>query len=54
MAQSLRLGVVAEGVETEEQCAYLRSRRCDTMQGHYFSKALPANEFGALLREKTH
>ncbi|HSB51863.1 MAG TPA: EAL domain-containing protein [Dissulfurispiraceae bacterium] len=49
MAQSLHLSVVAEGVETVEQLNYLRSRRCDLMQGHYFSRPLPAQEFAALL-----
>jgi diguanylate cyclase (GGDEF)-like protein len=50
MAQNLRLSVVAEGVETEEQLVYLRSRKCDRMQGYYFSKPLPAREFASLLQ----
>jgi len=41
MAHSLRLKVVAEGVETEEQARTLRSLRCDQMQGFLFSKPLP-------------
>lgn len=49
MARSLNLSVLAEGVETEAQAAFLRARRCDSMQGFLFSKALPAEEFSALL-----
>jgi len=49
MAQSLKLAVVAEGVETEEQLAFLGDRRCDRMQGFLFSPAVPAAECGELL-----
>jgi diguanylate cyclase (GGDEF)-like protein/PAS domain S-box-containing protein len=52
MAHSLDLEVVAEGVETAEQLAYLRSHGCDQIQGYYFSKPLPAPELEALLRSK--
>jgi EAL domain-containing protein (putative c-di-GMP-specific phosphodiesterase class I) len=41
IARSLRLRVIAEGVETEEQLTYLRRRRCDAAQGHYFSRPVP-------------
>ena len=51
MAHSLNLRVVAEGVETREQLEVLRELRCDELQGYYFSKAVPADEFAALLRE---
>jgi diguanylate cyclase (GGDEF)-like protein len=44
MAKALRLGVVAEGVETEDQLAYLLTRGCDQVQGFLISKALPADE----------
>ena len=49
LAQSLRLSVVAEGVETEEQARILRLLRCDHMQGYLFSKPLPMGEMTALL-----
>jgi diguanylate cyclase (GGDEF)-like protein len=45
MAQSLSLKVVAEGVENEVQLEFLRARRCDGVQGFYFSRPLPAAEF---------
>ena len=49
LARSLRLKVVAEGVETEQQEKALRLLRCDEMQGYFFSRPLPASEFAALL-----
>jgi diguanylate cyclase (GGDEF)-like protein/PAS domain S-box-containing protein len=49
LARSLRLKVVAEGVETEQQEKALRLLRCDEMQGYSFSRPLPAAEFAALL-----
>ncbi|HJV86323.1 MAG TPA: EAL domain-containing protein [Noviherbaspirillum sp.] len=54
LAHSLRLQVVAEGVETEAQLAYLRRHGCDCMQGYYFSRPLPAQEFTQLLRHDRH
>ena len=42
LAHTLKLTVVAEGVETTEQLAFLRDRRCDRMQGHLLSPPLPA------------
>jgi diguanylate cyclase (GGDEF)-like protein/PAS domain S-box-containing protein len=45
LAHSLKLKVVAEGVETEEQSRILRLLRCDEMQGYLFSKPVPANIF---------
>ncbi len=41
LARSLRLKVVAEGVETEAQFNFLRAHGCDDMQGYYFSRPLP-------------
>lgn len=51
MGHNLNLRVIAEGVETAGQLAYLRSHGCDEMQGFFFSWALPAEEFELLLRE---
>jgi diguanylate cyclase (GGDEF)-like protein len=49
LAQALRLGVVAEGVETEEQARLLRLLRCDQMQGYLFSPPVPAEKIEPLL-----
>jgi EAL domain-containing protein (putative c-di-GMP-specific phosphodiesterase class I) len=45
LAHSLKLKVVAEGVETEEQSRLLRLLNCDEMQGFLFSKAVPSEIF---------
>jgi EAL domain-containing protein (putative c-di-GMP-specific phosphodiesterase class I) len=45
LAHSLKLKVVAEGVETEEQARLLRLLRCDEMQGFLFSKPVPREIF---------
>jgi EAL domain-containing protein (putative c-di-GMP-specific phosphodiesterase class I) len=52
MARSLSLKVVAEGVETEEQLAWLRAQQCDELQGYLFSPPLAANEVTELLNER--
>ena len=49
MAHSLRLRVVAEGVETEDQLAFLMAKGCDAVQGYLFSRPLPADAMTALL-----
>ncbi|MDO9188890.1 MAG: EAL domain-containing protein, partial [Sulfurimicrobium sp.] len=49
MAHSLNIQVVAEGVETAEQLAFLRAHECEEMQGYFFSRPLPAKELEALL-----
>jgi diguanylate cyclase (GGDEF)-like protein len=49
LAQSLRLKVVAEGVETEQQAQLLRLLRCDQVQGYLFSPPVPAEKIESLL-----
>ncbi|MCE5333620.1 MAG: EAL domain-containing protein, partial [Desulfobacteraceae bacterium] len=49
MAHSINLKVIAEGVETEEQLAFLRKQRCDEVQGYLFSPALPQGEIEAFI-----
>ncbi len=56
MAHSLKLNVVAEGVETAEQQSFLRERYCDEVQGFGFSRPISAQQVAELLssRQKTH
>lgn len=51
MAHSMRLTVIAEGVENETQLAFLRANRCDEIQGYHLSCPVPAHEFVALLQK---
>jgi diguanylate cyclase (GGDEF)-like protein len=52
LAHSLRLEVVAEGVETDAQLEFLRGRKCDMMQGFHLSPAVPAEQFAELVRRR--
>ena len=51
MAHTLKLEVIAEGVETTAQLEYLRSHRCDQIQGYYLSRPLPVPELEKMLLE---
>jgi EAL domain-containing protein (putative c-di-GMP-specific phosphodiesterase class I) len=50
LAHSLGMDVVAEGVETAEELSILRKHHCDKMQGYFFSRPVPPQDFEALLR----
>jgi diguanylate cyclase (GGDEF)-like protein len=52
MGKSLSLTVVAQGVETKEQAEQLRLHACDELQGFYFKRPLPVDEFTQLLRDQ--
>jgi diguanylate cyclase (GGDEF)-like protein/PAS domain S-box-containing protein len=51
IARSLKLRVIAEGVETLGQLAFLQAHDCDEAQGYYFSRPVPSLQFAALMRE---
>jgi len=53
MAHTLNMRVIAEGMETQDQLAFLRSRQCDAIQGNMFSQPLPAEGMTKLL-QKAH
>ncbi|MBK8507345.1 MAG: EAL domain-containing protein [Candidatus Competibacteraceae bacterium] len=52
MAHSMRLTVIAEGVENETQLAFLRANRCDEIQGYHLSCPVPAHEFVILVQKE--
>jgi len=54
MGKSLKQRVVAEGIETREQLAFLQSHHCAEGQGYYFSRPVPAEEFATLLAADPH
>ena len=48
MAHKLGIKVIAEGVETQQQCDLLAAAGCDYAQGYLFSKPVPADDFARL------
>lgn len=52
MANKLQLGLLAEGVETKEQIELLQSIGCDQVQGYYYAKPMPEDDFFALLEKQ--
>lgn len=52
MANKLELGLLAEGVETKEQVELLRNIGCDQVQGYYYAKPMPADDFFMLLKKQ--
>jgi EAL domain-containing protein (putative c-di-GMP-specific phosphodiesterase class I) len=53
MGSNLNHRVIAEGVETVEQVAFLQAHGCDEGQGYYFSRPVPASQFAKLLEAGT-
>jgi EAL domain-containing protein (putative c-di-GMP-specific phosphodiesterase class I) len=49
MARNMKLRVVAEGVETQQEMLFLQDHKCDEAQGYYFSRPVPASDFAKLL-----
>ncbi len=50
MGRSLKLRVVAEGVESQEELDFLKAHQCDEAQGYYFSRPIPPHQFVQLLK----
>jgi diguanylate cyclase (GGDEF)-like protein/PAS domain S-box-containing protein len=50
MSRSLKLRVVAEGVETKEELAFLRAHQCEEAQGYFFSRPVPPSQFATMLK----
>jgi len=54
MARVFELGVVAEGVETEEQLSTFQQYNCQEYQGYLFSKSIPIDEFTGFIMSQRH
>jgi EAL domain-containing protein (putative c-di-GMP-specific phosphodiesterase class I) len=54
LGQKLNLRVIAEGIETEAQAAFLRENNCDEMQGYLFSRPVPPQQVEELLSVTSH
>ena len=54
MAKALKIRVIAEGVETEQQCEFLRINECDAVQGYYVSKSLTVQDFADQMQKQVH
>ena len=52
LGHSLRLKVVAEGAETGAQVDFLRAQNCDEVQGYFFGRPMPAEEFAEVLSQQ--
>jgi EAL domain-containing protein (putative c-di-GMP-specific phosphodiesterase class I) len=52
MARTLKLRVIAEGVETIQELNFLQNNQCDEAQGYYFSRPVPAEQFAMLLENR--
>jgi EAL domain-containing protein (putative c-di-GMP-specific phosphodiesterase class I) len=50
LARNMGMDIIAEGVETQQQESFLAQRMCDSMQGFYYYKPMPAKEIEVLLR----
>jgi len=53
LAHALNMRVVAEGVETAEQVAFLKARRCDEIQGYVIAKPLPPDKVASCSRKRS-
>jgi EAL domain-containing protein (putative c-di-GMP-specific phosphodiesterase class I) len=53
MATSLGMQTIAEGVETEGQLEFLKAEGCTEVQGYYFSRPLPVEQFEAFMRTRS-
>lgn len=53
LAKDLGLTIVAEGVENEAQIEFLRQEGCDIIQGYYFSRPVPVEDFEELLKKRS-